>query len=93
MVKGDDYDCTGKEVSILDRTKKIKFAVFPTISYDGYSVAVLVTLGCICLFYAIFGVSLFMCNRRCYVPRTMDYVPNTPSAVSSPGNCMGPDGV
>ncbi|KAK9754242.1 dsRNA-gated channel SID-1 [Popillia japonica] len=44
VVKGDDYDCTGKEVSILDRTKKIKFAVFPTISYDGYSVAVLVTL-------------------------------------------------
>ncbi|KAI4454754.1 sid1 transmembrane family memeber [Holotrichia oblita] len=85
VVKGDDYDCTGKENSIVNRTKKIKFAVLPTISYDGYSIAVIITLACICLFYIVFGVSLFMCNRRCYVPRTMDYVPNTPTA-SSPGN-------
>ncbi|GJQ85947.1 hypothetical protein Trydic_g21795 [Trypoxylus dichotomus] len=74
VVKGDDYDCSNSETSATNRVKQVRFEIVPTISYHEYSWAVVNTLGCIALFYIVFGVSLFMCNRKCYVPRTMDYI-------------------
>lgn len=74
VVKGDDYDCSGNKTTSPKRIKEITFTIIPTITYDGYFFAVFVTIGCILIFYIIFGVSLFMCNRRYYVPRTMAHV-------------------
>lgn len=85
VVKGDDYDCSGNKTTSPKRIKEITFTIIPTITYDGYFFAVFVTIGCILIFYIIFGVSLFMCNRRYYVPRTMAHV-NSVETPSTNGN-------
>ncbi|KRT79420.1 hypothetical protein AMK59_6967 [Oryctes borbonicus] len=87
VVKGDDYDCSNNEASATDRVKQIEFGVIPTMSYHEYSWAFINTLGCIGLFYMVFGISLFMCNRKCYVPRTMDYINS--AEIASPASVQG----
>lgn len=71
-----DSDDVGRssDKRIVARQKHVYFSLKPSISYDKYTNAVLVTLFSIAAFYLVFGISFFLCSRRSYIPRSMEYV-------------------
>ena len=75
MAKSDDSDCLGSAgISITNRMKSITLIVKPSISYEDYVKAVLVTLGSIGAFYFVFVAGFIFCSKRSYVPKQMEYV-------------------
>ncbi|KAJ3650386.1 hypothetical protein Zmor_016489 [Zophobas morio] len=75
VAKSDDSDCLGSAgISITNRMKSITLIVKPSISYEDYVKAVLVTLGSIGAFYFVFVAGFIFCSKRSYVPKQMEYV-------------------
>lgn len=87
VAKADDTDCTGK-VSIVEanRLKNITMIIKPSISYNDYLNAVIVTLGCIALFYVLFGMGYLYCSIRDYIPREMSYFSNLNEEAAATGS-------
>lgn len=85
VARADDYDCTSSLTPSVpgDRLKLLTLTIKPSITYDDYIFAVIVTLCAIGLFYVIFGVSFFLCSKRYYVPRQMEYATDTATITSS----------
>ncbi|RZC36405.1 Sid-1-related C [Asbolus verrucosus] len=84
VAKSDDSDCEGKVgLSVKNRTKTIFLTVKPSISYQDYVNAVIATLSSIGVFYFLFIVGFFVCSRRSYLPRQMEFVVNEPSTAST----------
>lgn len=93
VVKGDDLACNDDTASNVNRLKSITFKVMPTLNENSYFNAVTVTLACIVVFYIIFTISLFVCNRRCYVPRTMAFVNNSEAGTPTDLNGTTPNSI
>lgn len=70
----------------VDRTKNITFSVHEILSKETYVNVVTVTVASILAFYIIFLTSLFICERRCYNPKTMDYINNSEAGRSANPN-------
>ncbi|ENN77664.1 hypothetical protein YQE_05958, partial [Dendroctonus ponderosae] len=85
VAKADDYVCT-KDLSPSvsgDRVKKLSLVIKPSITYNDYVYAVMITLSAIGAFYIIFGVSFFLFSRQYYVPRQMEYAAENGTATAS----------
>lgn len=70
-----------------DRLKNIVLRIKPSISYQDYINAVILTLSSIALFYVLFGLGFSYFSFRDFIPRSMQYaiefnpesVPTTPT--------------
>ncbi|KAF7283688.1 hypothetical protein GWI33_023184 [Rhynchophorus ferrugineus] len=84
VVKPDDYECTKSMQFFLsqNREKKILLTIKPSITYNDYIYAVILTLSAIGAFYITFGLAFFFCSRRYYVPREMQYAEQDNPAAS-----------
>lgn len=73
-----------------DRTKHLSFIIKPSISYNDYLVAILITIGSIFAFYLLFIIIYFYCSRRGFKPRAMAYVEeNEVEDVITPTSTLG----
>ncbi|XP_044738030.1 SID1 transmembrane family member 1-like [Chrysoperla carnea] len=89
VVKGDDYDCTGKDVNntaASSRVKSLRFQIQPSITYSDYLFAILITTGLIVVFYTIFLGIFCFCSRKYYRAMAMDSLDadSTPTGLCSP---------
>nr|WJM99465.1 SID1 transmembrane family member 1-like protein [Ips calligraphus] len=85
VARADDYDCTRSLTPSVpgDRLKQLTLTIKPSITYDDYIFAVMITLCAIGGFYVMFGVSFFLCSKRYYVPRQMEYATDNATITSS----------
>ncbi|XP_066148798.1 SID1 transmembrane family member 1-like isoform X2 [Euwallacea fornicatus] len=83
VAKADDYDCS-KDITPSvhgDRTKKLYLTIKPSITYDDYVFAVILTFCCIGGFYIVFGL-FFLFLKRYNVPRQMQYAVDNDATTS-----------
>ncbi|CAG9767714.1 unnamed protein product [Ceutorhynchus assimilis] len=85
VAKADDYACTRDYTPSVpgDRVKKLDLLIKPSITYNDYVYAVMITLSAVGGFYIIFGLSFFLFSRRYYVPRQMEYAVDNGTATAS----------
>ncbi|KAL1501477.1 hypothetical protein ABEB36_006791 [Hypothenemus hampei] len=90
VVKADDYDCTRTLTSSVQgaRVKNVTVTIKPSISYNDYIYAMMLTLCIIGGFYILFGLSFFIFSKKYYIPRQIEYtddariLPRSPSGTS-----------